>query len=109
MRPRLLLVVLSFSLTAYAARYDVGGPRSTSNDDSCDIADLPAATLLLPYFEVDLQNINGETTLFTVTNVTDTPQIARVTLWTDLAVPLLATARPSPRCRRTRCSDCSAR
>ncbi len=90
LRSLLPVAVLLFAITAHAARYDVGGPRSTNNDDSCDIADLPAATLLLPYFEVDLQNINGETTLFTVTNVTEFPQIARVTLWTDLAVPLLS-------------------
>lgn len=91
-RSRLLLpvAVLLLSFSAYAARYDVGGPRSTSNDDSCDIADLPAATLLLPYFEVDLDDIDGETTLFTVTNVTEFPQIARVTIWTDLAVPVVS-------------------
>ena len=30
------------------------GPATTNNDDSCDIGAAPAATLLLPYFEVDL-------------------------------------------------------
>src|SRR5262249_35595954 len=30
----------------------------------CTIDDVPAATLLLPYFEVDLNNPNGLTTLF---------------------------------------------
>ena len=29
------------------------GPTTTNNDDSCDIGVAPAATLLLPYFEVD--------------------------------------------------------
>ena len=90
LRSLLPVAVLLLSFSAYAARFDVGGPRSTSNDDSCDIADLPAATLLLPYFEVDLSDINGETTLFTVTNVTEFPQVARVTIWTDLAVPLVS-------------------
>jgi hypothetical protein len=89
-RSLLLVLLLSFTLAAHAARYDLGGPRSTSNDDSCDIAELPAATLLLPYFEVDLSDINGETTLFTVTNVTEFPQIARTTIWTDLGVPLVS-------------------
>ncbi|HYC87760.1 MAG TPA: hypothetical protein VEO54_00990 [Thermoanaerobaculia bacterium] len=89
-RSLLLVLLLPFTLAAHAARYDLGGPRSTSNDDSCDIADLPAATLLLPYFEVDLSDINGETTLFTVTNVTEFPQIARATIWTDLGVPLVS-------------------
>src|SRR5205814_2900547 len=62
-----------------------------NNDDSCDIAVLPAATLLLPYFEVDLgaPPSKARTTLFTVQNTTPTPQIARVTLWTDWAYPML--------------------
>ncbi|HEV7238039.1 MAG TPA: hypothetical protein VGQ36_02285 [Thermoanaerobaculia bacterium] len=65
------------------------GVASTNNDDSCDIALLPAATLLLPYFEVDLDDPQGETTLFTVTNVSPNDQIARVTLWTDYAFPAI--------------------
>jgi len=63
---------------------------TTKNDDSCDIAVLPAATLLLPHFEVDLEDRNGQTTLFTVTNVSPEDQVARVTLWTDLAVPIVS-------------------
>ncbi|HRC85291.1 MAG TPA: hypothetical protein PK413_06765, partial [Thermoanaerobaculia bacterium] len=51
--------------------------------------DVPAATLLLPYFEVDLDNPNGITTLFSVNNAEAGPAIAHVTLWTDLAVPTL--------------------
>ena len=65
------------------------GVASTNNDDSCDIALLPAATLLVPYFEVDLDNRAGETTLFSVTNVSPKDQIARVTLWTDYAFPAI--------------------
>ena len=61
----------------------------TNNDDSCDIALLPAATLLLPYFEVDIENRREQTTLFTVTNVSPLDQIARVTLWTDYAIPVM--------------------
>ncbi|MEA2161966.1 MAG: hypothetical protein QOK37_93 [Thermoanaerobaculia bacterium] len=59
------------------------------NDDTCDIKVGPAATLLLPYFEVDITGNSGQTTLFTVTNVTRYPQIAHVTLWTDRAYPVL--------------------
>ncbi len=66
-----------------------GSPVTIGNDDSCDIKVAPAATLLLPYFEVDLQNRTGETTLFTITNVTPFPQIARATIWTDRAFPVL--------------------
>jgi hypothetical protein len=60
-----------------------------NNDDSCDIKVGPAATLLLPYFEVDISGNSGQTTLFTITNVSRYPQIAHVTLWTDLAFPVL--------------------
>jgi hypothetical protein len=61
-----------------------------SADDSCDVALLPAATLLLPYFEVDFDDRIGETTLLTVTNSSARDQIARVTLWTDWAVPVIS-------------------
>ncbi|HEV7572169.1 MAG TPA: hypothetical protein VGQ21_11785 [Thermoanaerobaculia bacterium] len=64
-------------------------PSAIANDDSCDIKVGPAATLLLPYFEVDLSGASGRTTLFTVTNVSRYPQIAHVTLWTDYAYPVL--------------------
>src|SRR6202171_864285 len=61
------------------------GPATTNNDDSCDISTAPAATLLLPYFEVDFKSAatSARTTLFTITNVSRLPQIAHVVLWTD--------------------------
>ncbi len=80
MRKLFILLLLSLAWTASA---------TTKNDDSCDIAVLPAATLLLPYFEVDLDDPAGETTIFTITNVTNTDAIARVTLWTDRAYPVV--------------------
>jgi hypothetical protein len=52
--------------------------------------DRPAATLLLPYFEVDLARDDGLTTRFTINNASATATLARVTLWTDLAVPVFA-------------------
>ena len=67
-------------------------PTSTNNDDTCDIGVTPAATLLLPYFEVDVNAAlpgTGETTLWTVTNVSRAPQIAHVTVWTDWSFPVL--------------------
>ncbi len=82
MRRALAAIVLFTSIGAAASTID--------NDDSCDISLLPAATLLLPYFEVDIEPAYGttDTTIFTVTNVSQFPQIARVTLWTDLAYPV---------------------
>jgi len=50
---------------------------------------VPAATLLLPYFEVDLAEPNGVTTLFSLANADTQPAVAHVTLWTNLAIPTL--------------------
>ncbi len=55
----------------------------------CTIDAVPAATLLLPYFEVDLNNPNGLTTLFSVNNASATAVLAHVTMWSDLSVPVL--------------------
>jgi len=67
-------------------------PTSTNNDDTCDIASsAPAATLLLPYFEVDFTSsqATARTTLFTIVNTSDLPQIAHVVVWTDWSFPAL--------------------
>jgi hypothetical protein len=53
------------------------------------IDDVPAATLLLPYFEVDLTNATGVTTLFSINNVSATAVLAHVVIWSDLSVPVL--------------------
>src|SRR3978361_480438 len=55
----------------------------------CAIDEVPAATLLLPYFDVDLSNPNGETTLFSVNNASATAVLAHVVVWSDLSVPVL--------------------
>jgi hypothetical protein len=55
----------------------------------CTIDDVPAATLLLPYFEVDLSNTNGVNTLFSINNASAAAAIAHVTLWTDQSIPTL--------------------
>jgi hypothetical protein len=59
-------------------------------EGNCRVADQPAATLLIPYFEVDLDNANGQTTVFSVNNASAKPALARVVLWTDWGVPTLA-------------------
>ncbi len=48
---------------------------------------VPAATLLLPYFEVDLANENGMQTAIRFTNTSASAVLVNVTLWTDLGVP----------------------
>jgi hypothetical protein len=55
----------------------------------CTVDDVPAATLLLPYFEVDLDDENGINTLFSINNASATAVLAHVVLWTDLSVPVL--------------------
>src|SRR3982074_3232351 len=55
----------------------------------CTIDAVPAATLLLPYFEVDLANPNGVTTLFSVNNASATAILVHVVMWSDLSVPVL--------------------
>ena len=94
-----LLAIMVVAGSAFAApgkvavneTFDFGGPTTTNNDDSCDISVAPAATLLLPYFEVDITSTDGsgETTIFTITNVSALPQIAHVTLWTDWSFPVV--------------------
>ena len=55
----------------------------------CSLDDVPAATLLLPYFEVDLERPTGITTLFSVNNASADPVLAKITLWSELAIPTL--------------------
>jgi hypothetical protein len=55
----------------------------------CTVDDVPGATLLLPYFEVDLSNTNGVTTLFSINNASATAVLAHVVVWSDLSVPVL--------------------
>jgi hypothetical protein len=55
----------------------------------CALDDRPGATLLLPYFEVDLDHADGPTTLFSVNNASAAAVLANVVLWTDLGVPSL--------------------
>lgn len=53
------------------------------------IDDVPAATLLLPYFEVDLDNPDGVTTLLSINNASAAAALAHVVIWTDLSVHVL--------------------
>jgi len=73
-----MALVLGFGSRALA---DIGtGPS---------ISDQPAATLLLPYFQVNLNDPNAATTLFSINNASATAVLAHVTVWTDLSVHVL--------------------
>lgn len=54
----------------------------------CTADAVPGATLLLPYFEVDLDDPNGLTTLFSVDNASATAVLVHAVLWSDLSVPV---------------------
>ncbi len=77
---KIVLVLLVASLLA------LGGQAFA---DLCTIDNVPAATLLLPYFEVDYTNAAGTTTLFTINNASAAPALAHVTLWTDWTQPTI--------------------
>src|ERR1051325_6277064 len=66
-------------------------PSAIDNNMSCDIGTYPAATLLLPYFQVETSRhvADAQNTIFSIINTSRTPQIARVTLWTDYGYPPL--------------------
>ncbi len=59
--------------------------------EMCTLDPVPAATLLLPYFEVDLDAAPGAgvDTVFTVHNALPAPTIAHVALWTDWSQPVI--------------------
>ncbi len=60
-----------------------------SSAELCTIDAVPAATLLLPYFEVSLEGQHpGEVnTLFSVNNASAAPAVAHITLWGDWSLP----------------------
>lgn len=49
---------------------------------------VPGATVLYPYFEVDLANPNGSTTLMTLVNTSATAILGNVTIWSDRGIPV---------------------
>lgn len=49
---------------------------------------VPAATLLIPYFEVDLDNATGRNTLVGVQNTSATAILGHVTMWSNTGVPV---------------------
>jgi hypothetical protein len=63
------------------------GNQAFATENAIDV--VPAGTLLLPYFEVDLSNPAGRTTLFSVNNASAAPQLAHITFWTDQSRPTL--------------------
>jgi hypothetical protein len=70
-------------------------PSGRASAAICALDRVPAATLLLPYFDLDARDLGKkkakrEDTVLSVMNLTAAPALARVTLWTDASVPTLA-------------------
>lgn len=55
----------------------------------CTIDAVPAATLLVPYFQVDVDDPTGVTTLFSVNNASAAPALAHVIMWTNWSAPTI--------------------
>ena len=66
----------------------------------CALDIVPASTLLLPFFEVDLSKVNkpkrAEVATVTLTNHGDGETLVHVIFWTDVALPVLADDIPMP-------------
>jgi len=75
------------ALTCFAlAALAVSGSASA---DLCTIEATPAATLLLPYFEVDIDDPSGIDTFFSVNNASNESVLTHVIVWTDMSVEAL--------------------
>ncbi len=63
----------------------IGAAGAPASAEVCDLEPAPAATLLLPYFEVG----PGVDTFFSIHNASPEPALAQVTLWTDWGAPTI--------------------
>ncbi len=81
-----------FARVAFATITAVQLASSTADAQTpaaCAIDTAPAATLLLPYFEVNLARPQGMNTIFTINNASSAAVLAHLTFWSDLSVPTL--------------------
>ena len=69
-----------------AAALLAAGPAAA---DLCTIEATPAATLLLPYFEVDIDDPNGIDTFMSLNNALPFSVLGHVVVWTDMSVEAL--------------------
>ena len=76
-----LALILTFAAIAGLATTG----RARAEIGTIDV--VPAATLLLPYFEVDLEDPSAGDTVFTINNASASATLAHVTLWTDEGIP----------------------
>lgn len=66
------------------------GVSSVVYANVCAFDPVPAASLLFPFVAYDYDGgFSGDTTIFSITNVSAEAQIVHITLWTDYSVPVL--------------------
>jgi hypothetical protein len=76
------------TLTAITGLVTAAAPALAQGPPPPTVAEQPAATLLLPYFEVDLANPAGANTYFAINNASATAVLAHVTIWSAMHVPV---------------------
>ena len=64
-------------------------PAANLQAEMCANDVVPSATLLVPYFEVDLNQVDGRTTLISINNSEPQPLLGHITLWTDWSQPTI--------------------
>lgn len=88
LRQKMILPMAASALAIFAAVPAIA--------KTCDLDTVPAATLLLPYFEVDVSSVvpplppRSVDTAFSVLNTKNQARIAHVTLWTEWAIPTVS-------------------
>ncbi len=80
------LIAIALIAIAAGAFPALAGPL----DHSCLVGNRAAASLLFPYFEVDLAAADGTTTLISVASAHYEPLLAHVVVWTDWGLPTTA-------------------
>lgn len=68
----------------------LAGPLPAGEGVRCPLTKQPAATLLLPYFEVDVEDPQGRDTLFSVGNANTEPALVHAVLRTHWGLPALS-------------------
>lgn len=84
---RRLLPELARGITLCLALFTLGSPARA---ELCTLDPVPAATVLVPYFEVDLADIDGVTTYVHLHNTEPDATVAKITFWTDWSVPSIS-------------------
>jgi hypothetical protein len=75
-------------LHAVAALLFAAMPLQHANAVIGTLDNVPAATLLYPYFEVDLDNASGRNTVIGLHNSSATAILTKVTMWSNAGVPV---------------------